>query len=311
MINTPNKQLQKGDTQLHPALLLLIFICLLIGLLLVCTLLGQGLVYLLYGKDTATALETLNPAAPHMVQALWIVQVVGTTLPLLIAPLFFAYVIVNNVRDYIKPSFKFRWVLLVLILAIMFVSNPMIEFLSNLNEKMVLPHWLQWMKDAENSAEKLMETMLQMKTIGDLVLNIVLVALLTAIVEEFTFRGVIKTIFIRWTKNTHVAIWITAIIFSAIHMEFFGFLPRLALGVFFGYFVAWSGSIWTSVWAHFINNGTDVAVTYLFQHKLINIDPNNQHLYSRLTYVLSTLLILGLLIVYRMIAKYKTDNQQD
>jgi len=88
-------------------------------------------------------------------------------------------------------------------------------------------------------------------------------------------------------------------------MEFFGFLPRLFLGVLFGYFVAWSGSIWTSVWAHFINNGTDVVVTYLSQHKKISINPDDQHVFNSKIYMLSFIIILFLFWIYRQIALNK------
>jgi hypothetical protein len=119
------------------------------------------------------------------------------------------------------------------------------------------------------------------------------------------FRGVIQTIFVRWTKNTHAAVWITAILFSAFHMEFFGFLPRLLLGVFFGYFVAWSGSIWTGVWAHFLNNSTVVIITYLFQKKIISGDPNDQHMFNNAGYAISFIIVGALLFVYKRITTVK------
>ena len=104
-----------------------------------------------------------------------------------------------------------------------------------------------------------------------------------------------QTIFIRWTKNKHAAVWITAILFSAFHMEFFGFLPRLLLGVLFGYFVAWSGSIWPAIWGHFVNNGTIVVITYLSQHKLIGIGPDDQHVFNNVWYIISLVITLFLL----------------
>jgi hypothetical protein len=85
-------------------------------------------------------------------------------------------------------------------------------------------------------------------------------------------------------------------------MEFFSFLPRVALGVFFGYFVAWSGSIWTSVWAHFLNNGSAVVITYLYQHKAISLNPDDQHVFNYGSYVFSLIIILILLYIYRNIA---------
>ncbi len=305
MINTPYKDLQKAVNQVHPAMQFLIFTGIFIGIYLIGNIIGAAIVIALYGMNIITAISSSNITAPHFVNALWILQITSTTIPIFAAPVFFAYVIVRDPQGYIKPSFRFPWGLILLILAIMFISNPLIEFLSNINQKMILPPWLKWMRELEDSAQKLTEVMLQMKTIGQMILVVLFIGLVTAIVEEFMFRGVLQTIFVRWTKNTHAAIWITAILFSAFHLEFFGFLPRLLLGVLFGYFVAWSGSIWTSVWAHFINNGTAVVVTYLFQHKLIKINPDDQHLFTYGGYLFSALIVLLLLFIYRKISAEK------
>lgn len=300
----------KAINQIHPAMQFLIFIGIFVIILIIGNLIGAGIVLALYGLKTLMALASLNISTPNFIPAIWILQLTGTTFPIFAAPVFFAFIIVKDTDEYIKPSFNFPWVLLLMILAIMFISNPVIEFLSNLNQKMVLPHFLKWMRDSEDNAQKLTEAMLQMKTIWDLIIDILLIGLLTAVVEEFMFRGCLQTIFLQWTGNIHAAVWITAILFSAFHMEFFGFLPRLMLGVLFGYFVAWSGSVWTGVWAHFINNGTAVIGTYLFQHKLIKINPDDQHLFSYAGYIISLLIILFLLFIYRNVAFNKQKIQE-
>ncbi len=293
--------------QMHPWWQLLLFAAIFLLVLIVGNLLGLGIASGFFGLKTVMDVSTLNFASPHSVTILWILQFAGTTLPILAAPVFFALVVTKDPQDYLKPTFRFPWPLILLVLAVMFISNPVIEFLSDINQKMWLPPWLQWMRDSQDSADKLMGLMLDMKTTGSLVFNMVFIALLTAIVEEFMFRGVLQTILVRLTKNTHVAIWITAVLFSAFHMEFFGFLPRLLLGLLFGYFVAWSGSIWPAVWAHFLNNGTAVVATYLFQHKMIKDDPDNQHLFSAWGYVISFAIMLFLLFVYR---KVSIDKKQ-
>jgi len=315
MINTPYKDLEKSNNQIRPGLQFLIFIGIFIIILVIGNLIGAAIAAALYGLNTVMDIAQLNFKAPGIVNALWILQIAGTTLPILAAPVFFAYVIVRDPGDYIKPSFRFPWGLLLLILLIMMLSNPIIEILSNINQKMKLPHFLnpvqKWMVDSESSAEKITGVMLQMKNIWDLIFNVLLIGLLTAVVEEFMFRGVLQTIFVRWTKNVHAAIWITAILFSAFHMEFFGFLPRLMLGVLFGYFVAWSGSIWTSVWAHFINNGTAVVVTYLFQYKLIKMNPDDQHVFNYTAYIFSAAILLSLMFMYKKIASEKKQIPEE
>ena len=212
-------------------------------------------------------------------------------------------------QRYLKVSEPFPLSLLVLIFCLMFISLPVSEYLGNLNEKMALPGFLKdvqkWMEDKEKQTHDLELLMFKMDTVWAMFKNLILVGLLTAIAEEFMFRGVIQTIFTRWTKNYHVAIWITAIIFSAIHLQFLGFLPRLMLGVLFGYFVAWSGSIWTSVWAHFINNGTVVVAMFLYSKNKIKINPDDEHLFNWVGYAISLLIVLFLLYVYRVIVAGK------
>jgi len=302
MINQPYKQFKQSRSILHPALQFFVFLLLFIGVLIVGNLIGVGVASALYGLNTVAAIAGGKLTSPNAANVLWILQTAGMTLPIFVAPVFFAVVIVREPRDYIKPTFNFSWILMLLVFAIMFMSNPAIEFLSNLNEKMVLPPWLKWMRDSEDSAQKLMDVMLNMKTIWSLMFDVLFIGLVTAIVEEFMFRGVLQTIFMRWTKSTHAAIWITAILFSAFHMEFFGFLPRLLLGVLFGYFVAWSGSIWPAVWAHFLNNAAAVIATYLFQHKVIKTDPDNQQMFTASGYVISFIIMLFLLFIYRRTA---------
>ena len=297
---------------MHPALQLFVFIVIFIVLLIIGNLIGLGIAMAKYGFNIVEDIQQLKLTSPNIINTLWIIQIAGTTFPIFAAPVFFSYVIAKDTQGYLKAKAAFPWGLLLLVFLIMLVSNPAIEILSLINQKMQLPHFLsgvqKWMEDSENSAQKITETMLQMKNIGDLVLNVLLIGLLTAIVEEFMFRGVIQTIFVRWTKNKHVAIWITAILFSAFHLEFFGFLPRLLLGALFGYFVAWSGSIWPAVWAHFLNNGTAVVATYLFQHKAIKENPDDQHLFSTAGYLFSFLIMLLLLFIYRKIAIEKKQT---
>jgi membrane protease YdiL (CAAX protease family) len=188
----------------------------------------------------------------------------------------------------------------------MLIISPVQELLININQKMVLPDYLkgieEWMQQSEKQIEKVQEAMLNMQTFGQMLFALFIVAFVTAVAEELLFRGCIQTMLTKATKNVHASIWITAILFSAFHMEFYGFLPRLLLGVLFGYFVVWSGSIWPAIWGHFINNGTAVVVTYLYQHKKVTMNPSDQHFFNNWAYVISILITLFLLFVYRTIS---------
>lgn len=287
---------------MHPGMQFLMLIAVLIIALIIGTVLGLGIVLGLYGMKTMTAITTLNTAAPHFASALWVVQFAGTTLPILATSVFFAVIIVSERAEYLRTNFRFPPQLLLIVFAVMLFSFPVIELLSNINQKLPVPRFLQWMADNQKNEEKLMSTMLDMKSIWDVIYNVLFIGFLTAVVEEFLFRGCVQTILLRWTKNIHVAIWVTAILFSAFHMDYYGFLPRVLLGGLFGYFVAYSGSIWTSVWAHTVNNGTIVVVTYLYQTNQIKTSPDSTNVFNYSAYIISAVIILFLFWIYRRIA---------
>jgi len=288
--------------QIAPGLQFLILTGLLIGLLILGSIIGIAFIGAKYGLNALTDILQSKLTVPHADTILWILQFTGTTFPILVTPIIFSYFIVGEPEDYMKNHFHFPWALIVIVLLAMVAAMPLIEYLGNLNAKMVLPKFLKsvedWMKESEKETEKLSDEMMQMNTFSDMIYNLLFIGLLTAIVEEILFRGCFQTIFFRWTSNMHAAIWITAIIFSAFHMEFYGFLPRMVLGLLFGYFTAWSGSIWPAIWAHFVNNGTIVVLTYLSQQKLTSFDFTQPQVFTNGGYIISFVLTLLLLLIY-------------
>lgn len=287
-------------------LVLTIFACAILGVL-ICMLLIAGI----YGSDMITQLDAVTIASPpEVINAMKILLAIGNTLFIFFVPaLFFGYLIMHDPGDYLKPNIRFNLLLLPLILLIMFAFTPVMELMVNINQKLVLPDFLKgvedWMHQQEDASQRIVEAVLKMNSTGDFISSLIIIGLLPALAEEFLFRGCLQTIMERWTGNIHAAIWITAILFSALHVQFFGFLPRVMLGALFGYMVAWSGSIWPAVWAHFINNGTAVIATYLYQHKTIKINPDDEHIFNYTGYIISLIIVLFLLWVYRNIALNK------
>ncbi len=157
--------------------------------------------------------------------------------------------------------------LLVAILSICWM--PLMGLANEWNQKMVFPDFLKglevWMREMEDSAAKTTEAILKMNSPVALFVNLLVIAVTPAICEEFIFRGAIQRTIFRIKSNPHVAIWLSAAIFSAIHFQFYGFLPRLLLGAAFGYVYFWTGSIWYAVFAHFLNNAYAVSVAYYLQ----------------------------------------------
>ncbi|GAF80710.1 unnamed protein product, partial [marine sediment metagenome] len=149
----------------------------------------------------------------------------------------------------------------------------------------------------EENAREITEAFLQISGTRELLVNLFMIAILPAVGEELLFRGVFQRIFIEWTKNIHIGIFLAAFFFSTLHFQFYGFFPRLMLGIFFGYLLVWSNTIWLPVLAHFVNNGAAVIFYYLFHNKIINddIETIGTNLES-LTYVIISTLLVSLLI---------------
>ena len=160
----------------------------------------------------------------------------------------------------------------------------------------------QWMKETEENAEKFTKAFLKMETTGDLLLNMVMIALIPAIGEELLFRGVLQRLFSEWTKNAHWGVFIAAVLFSAIHIQFYGFLPRMVLGVLFGYLFIWSRSLWLPIFGHFVNNGAAVIFAYLSSKGTIAFDTDTLGTGEQETLlpIASAVIIAGLLfLIYR------------
>ena len=161
-----------------------------------------------------------------------------------------------------------------LAVAVMLLAIPSINALAVWNEGLYLPEFLtsleQWMRAAEAQAMRMTEAFLVMDSPVDLVVNLLLVAAIPAIGEELLFRGVLQKLFLKWNGKVHLSVWLTAFLFSAMHFQFLGFVPRFLLGGMLGYLFVWSGSVWLPILAHFTNNAVAVLITYFVGIKQIN-----------------------------------------
>ena len=150
------------------------------------------------------------------------------------------------------------------VLVITLVSMVLSGALGEVNEKIPIPaKWFAKAKALEDAYKTAMLSMASMKSLSDYLLSIVVLAAAPAFFEEVMFRGGFQQIFIGWTKNNWIGIIITSILFSAIHFSYFGFLPRLALGLVLGLIFLYSKNIWLSIALHFLNNALVVTQLYM------------------------------------------------
>jgi len=200
------------------------------------------------------------------------------------------------------------WLLLIGV-ALMFVSLPLTNQLGTWNEKMNFGASFEALEDLlqqmEDTAGDFTDRMLQVDTIWGLLLNLLVIALIPAIGEELTFRGVLQQALVKGCKNAHLGIFLATAIFSFIHLQFYGFLPRMFLGLLLGYMFYYSGSLWTSILMHFINNGTAVVVAYLEHKGLTEIDMEHFGSTSNIWLMIGSLILTVALIVMSSKIKYK------
>jgi hypothetical protein len=172
----------------------------------------------------------------------------------------------------------------------MVLAIPFAEYLGLLNRNIPFPDsWASWMKDAEADAEKTIKILLSKHTAKDLFLNIVFIAGLAALGEELLFRGMAQRLLIKMFKNPWAGIIIAAAIFSAIHMQFYGFLPRFALGVLLGAIYWYSGSLWVAIAAHFVYDALLLILVFFNPEMEANsetVKMNNIALLAAISFIL-------------------------
>jgi len=230
-----------------------------LGIMAVLTLLMMGVWTIVFGGSQST--ESLK----------WLqfLQTMGT---FLIPPVLCAWVWDRRHKPFawLKMDCGADGTLFLIAICIMICAIPGINLLADMNSRIQLPDSLaaieQYMREMEDAAAVLTERFLQADNVGVLFINIGLMALLPAMSEELSFRGTLQQIIAGEDskRSMHVAIWVTAFIFSAIHMQFYGFIPRMLLGAMFGYVFVWSGSLWLPIVMHFTNNGLAVVTYYFF-----------------------------------------------
>ncbi|MGG7661091.1 lysostaphin resistance A-like protein [Dyadobacter sp. BHUBP1] len=237
-------------------------------------------VYLGADTESVTALLTQLFAEPEKIPNGWnalmimqgVVHFFSYLLPTLIYWFYIERRSIGDLSADKKPA-PYIWILaFVLVLAFIPANSKFIEW----NQAMDLPDALsgleKWMRDKEDQLSVMTEFLTSYTSFGQLLIALFVVTVLPAVGEETLFRGVIQTKLSQELRNIHVAIWVSAAIFSAIHFQFYGFLPRMMLGALFGYLYYWTGNLWVAVLAHFVNNGFVLVMMYLHNVGLVEIN---------------------------------------
>ena len=159
------------------------------------------------------------------------------------------------------------WLAITIVIVFYVISLPAMNWLVEMNKAMSLPSWMagieQAMRTAEDNAAEVTQEMLNINSVGQLILCVLVVGVMAGLSEEMLFRGALLRTMQDSRLGNHAVVWITAFLFSALHMQFYGFVPRMLLGVWLGYLFVWTGSLWVPIIAHTLNNSTVVLMSYL------------------------------------------------
>ncbi|HAK78583.1 MAG TPA: CPBP family intramembrane metalloprotease domain-containing protein [Runella sp.] len=244
---------------------------------------------------------------PHSWWYLMLIQAVSHSFTFLIpSVIYWRWSEQHRVEEFVRrplPSFLLLGVACLAVLAFMPLNSLIIEW----NNSVHLPQGLfrveSWMRRKEQELATMTQFLTEFKSLPKLLVAMTVMAIIPAIGEEVLFRGIIQRKIFHKIGDMHISIWLTAAIFSATHLQFLGFIPRMLLGAMFGYMYAWSRNLWTPIFAHFVNNAATLLMVYLSNQQLISMNVENpESTISWMGALLSLVLTAGLLLNLKMIA---------
>ena len=236
------------------------------------TLLAIFTVYLSFEDGVNLCFPPYDLSSVVSVNVAKIIQFLGSIGFFITPILIYGYLV--NFEFNFKKSISRQSILIVLV--IMVLITPLVSFLLEWNMAINVPDWIS---EYDKKSDDIVLAFLKMNNYWDLVFNIIILAIIPAIGEELLFRGLLQQSLIKKIGDIHIAIFITALIFSAFHLHFSGLFPRILLGLVLGYLFYWSKSLWIPIIAHFLNNAMFVVVSYP-DFKSFNFIQNDQHLDS-------------------------------
>lgn len=305
--------LESEPRKLHPVLMLfLVFVTIFASFVIIGPLIGFVVSLPFYDGDVLDLMEKLQDPLnhPEVKTPLFIMQGFATFIGLIVGPLLLCMVVREPVRKlFISPLYLVPLAITPAVVIIFSgVNSVFIEWNASLHLPEAMRGFEEWARAREDQAAELTKMMIEMNGVGELLVSLVVIALLPAVGEELVFRGLIQGKLYEATKNSHVSIWIAAVLFSAIHMQFFGFVPRLLLGALFGYLYYWSGSLTLAMLAHFVNNGFAVVGYYLYQQGEIEYNVEGTEALPLSMVLSSALLSFGLLYYFRRFYQEKANS---
>ncbi|MEO6903737.1 MAG: type II CAAX endopeptidase family protein [Bacteroidia bacterium] len=254
----------------------------------------------------------LNMDDQNTINLLKILQVASVVLIFIVPAVLFAIYSTKQGISYLGVSTRPLLKTLLIGGIGMLLAMPLINWLAEINQHMHLPASFSaietWMRNSEDKATEFTQAFTKGTSISTLILNLFVMAFMAALSEELFFRGILQKLLIECFKNKHVGVWIGAILFSAFHMQFYGFLPRMLMGAYLGYLFVWSGSIWPSIFAHFLNNAIAVYVVWLVNRGVVSMDVDKVGADQQQWLLV---LISAIIVIFSLVLIYRTEKKNN
>jgi len=262
-----------------------------------------------------TALKALVSGAGASIAFLKYIQAVQSISIFIIPSIAVAWLFSNQPWRWM--GFKKTKLSLILISALIFiVCQPFVAYLAKINAELTLPEYLAflevWMKNTESTINQLVFQFLDTKSVASILSNLVIFVVIPALGEEMLFRGAIQPVIAQWTKSRHWAVWITAFLFSAMHLQFFTFLPRFFLGIMLGYLLVYGKNIWYPVVGHFMNNLLSLVIFYYYRAFKPDINPMEIEAagYATWMVLVSIIVFTGCMLLLKREAKSEDEYEK-
>ncbi len=237
--------------------------------------------------------------------AMRIAAVMQSLFQLIVPAIATAMIVTRRPATFLAIDRRIDLRLLLLAAAALITATPMMNRLIALNEAVTLPDSLAWLeqslKQMEEQAAATIAVMQGGTSVGDLVMNILIIGVLAGLGEELFFRGTFLRLMTTGRINPHIAVWTVAVVFSAVHLQFYGFVPRTLLGAYFGYLVVWTRCLWIPVIIHALNNIIYVSSEWIAARQGLDESAINGYDGNLLVNAASVIITAALLIViYRL-----------
>jgi len=226
--------------------------------------LGAFLAAWIYDFRITEILSDADFSDPTYVAASKLIQIIGSIGTFILPAFLFSFLFAGDIYSYYGFRNPVYTTPLLLTILMMVSVIPFVNYTAELNLRMEIPIKAldRILRSLEGDVEEMMVAFTATKSLWGLMVNLLMIGVIAAVGEELIFRGVLQRLMIGMVKNVHLAVLITAFLFSAFHFQFFSFLPRFVLGLVLGYLMYYGRSIWYPILAHFVNNAMGVIYYY-------------------------------------------------